>query len=145
MLYRNAVATYKMSRISTASDALSQGNWHDPHWVKRYGKAGIDLSMMYDIDTTFAKTGVGAKWTQYAQNAGRDLGTPFAHAFKDLAGAIDNNDMSLLGDLSKVNFPSRYNALTVSGLAALYQSPLLDESLQELLSRQRALQGIDAL
>ena len=145
MLYRNAVSTYKMSRISTASDALAQGNWHDPHWVDRYGKAGIDLKMMYDIDTTFAKTGVAAKWTKYAKDAGRDLGIPFAHAFKDLAGAIDNNDMSLLGDLSRVNFPSRYNALTVSSLSALYKSPMVNEFVEELVTRQRKLQGIDAL
>lgn len=145
MLYRNAVSTFKMSQVSTASDALSQGNWNDPNWVKRYGRAGLDLRAMYDIDSTFAKTGVAAKWTQYAQNARYGLGKPFAHAFKGLAGAIDNGRLDQITDLSTVNFPSIYNALTVSSLAALGDAPVVDSLITQLVDMQSAKQGIHAM
>ncbi len=144
LLYRQAAATFRMAAISNAADALAQGDWTDPGWVKLAGKGGIDLKAMYDIDSTFMKTGVASNWTAFAQNA-KDLGKPFASVFKDLMGAVNENDYSMMADFSKVNFPSIYNGLTVSALEAIRNNPLSVQAVEKMIAAQEALQGIGDL
>ena len=145
MLYQNAVSTYLMSQDSTGSDALSQGNWADREWVAQYGRAALDLKAMYDIDSTFAKTGIMAKWTKYADNVRYNMGKPFVHVFKNLSGALEKNDLNQLGDFSKVNFPSIYSAVTTSMLNAFHDMPLSDELIDDLSSLQNSKQGVEAM
>lgn len=144
LLYRQAAATFRMAAISNAADALAQGDWTDPGWVKLAGKGGIDLKAMYDIDSTFMKTGVASNWTAFAQNA-KDLGKPFASVFKDLMGAVNENDYSMMADFSKVNFPSIYNGLTVSALEAIRNNPLSVQAVEKMIAAQETLQGIGDL
>ena len=139
---RGALAILKMSSASTTSDSLSQGDWHSKSWVDTIGKSAFALKAIYDIDSTFAKTGIFAEWDKTAKDARKLMGKPFSHIYKNLAGAIENNDFSLLGDLSQVNFPSIYSGLTVGNLSAMQATPLSDAMVESLIHNQDALQGI---
>lgn len=145
LLYRQAIASFSMGAVYNANDALTQINWEDPDFLKNYGAAAYDLQAMYDIDSTFAKTGVRAEWTSAAQRA-RGLGIPFVRLFKGLQGVVENpseESYSKMGDFSKVNFPSIYNALTVSMLSTLASHPVQSGAIDEMIRAQSALQGID--
>lgn len=144
LLYRQASASFEMSAINNAMNSLSQGNWNDKDFAKMYGKGGLDLKAMYDIDSTFQKTGVLAKWTSEARNV-KNLGIPFVSVFRNLQGAINTGDFTKLGDFSKINFPSRYNALTVSMLKSLQNNPMSSSSVETLIEAQERLQGIPEL
>lgn len=144
MLYRKAASVLDMAGVSNAGDALSQGNWLDPEWAKFARQAGVDLRAMYDIDTTFAKTGVLASWSHYARGA-KNLGTPYVSMFKNLHAAIQNSDFSNVKDFSKVNFPSRYSNLTTSMLAAGMDSAFSNDMIESFIQAQEFLQGLDAL
>lgn len=144
MLYRKAASVLDMAGVSNAGDALSQGDWLDPEWAKFARQAGVDLRAMYDIDTTFAKTGVLASWSHYARGA-KNLGTPYVSMFKNLHAAIQNSDFSNVKDFSKVNFPSRYSNLTTSMLAAGMDSAFSNDMIESFIQAQEFLQGLDTL
>ena len=144
MMYRTAAARFLMAAVSNASDALAQGDWNDPNWVKNVGRAGYDLKAMYDIDSTYMKTGIASQWTTHAQNA-KDMGRPFAAIFKDLIGAVNENDYSKMVDFTKVNYPSIYSGLTVSALDSLRTNPLSNQAINRMIEAQEALKGIDSL
>lgn len=144
LLYRQATASFQMGAVENAAKALEQGNWDDPVWVSQVAKGGIDLKAMYDIDSTFQKSGILADWTAYANRA-RQMGRPFSSVFKDMQGAVNEGDYSRLGNFSKINFPSAYSALTVSMLNALKNNPISDEALDTMIRVQSDLQGIPGL
>lgn len=144
MLYRQAYSTLMMSAISNASDSLAQGDWSDPEWVKQAGKAGYDLKKMYDIDSTFMKTGISSTWTAYAKYA-KDMGKPFSSMFRDLLGAVNEGDYSKMADFSKVNFPSAYHGLTVSALDSIARNPLSIQAVNKMIAAQSDMQGIPML
>lgn len=142
--YRKAASVFEMAAVSNAGDALAQGNWLDKDWANFAKQAGVDLRAMYDIDTTYAKTGVLAAWSHNANKA-RKLGTPYVSMFKNIFGAIESNDFSRVKDFSQVNFPSRYSNLTASTLAAGMDTPYSNSMLETFINMQEALQGIDKL
>lgn len=144
ILYRKAASIFDMAAVSNAGDALAQGNWLDPEWAKFAQQAGADLRAMYDIDTTFAKTGVLASWSHYASGA-RKLGTPYVSLFKNINAAIENSDFSNVKDFSKVNFPSRYSNLTMSTLAAGVDNPFSNSMIESFIQAQEYLQGLKEL
>ena len=144
MMYRTAASRFLMAAVSNASDSLAQGDWNDPTWVKNVGRAGYDLKEMYDIDSTFMKTGLAAKWTASAQQA-RNMGKPFSSMFKDLIGAVTENDYSKMADFSQVNYPSIYNGLTVSALEAIRNNPLSIQAINRMIAAQESLQGLETL
>lgn len=144
ILYRKAASVFEMAAVSNASDALAQGNWLDPEWAKFARQAGVDLRAMYDIDTTFAKTGVLANWSHVANQA-RNMGTPYVRMFKDLQGAVEEGDFSRVKDFSQVNFPSRFSNLTVSALAAGIDTPYSNNVIESFIQAQEQLQGIKQL
>jgi len=144
ILYRKAASVFDMAAVSNANDALAQGNWSDPEWARFAQQAGVDLRAMYDIDTTFAKTGILAKWSHSANQA-RKMGTPYVRMFKNLQGAIEEGDFSKVKDFSQVNFPSRYSNLTTSAIAAGMDNPYSDNIINQFIQMQEHLQGIKNL
>lgn len=144
LLYRQAYSTLMLSAVSNASDALSQGNWSDPNWVRLAGRAGYDLKAMYDIDSTFMKSGMSATWSAYANNA-KNMGKPFASIFRDLIGAVNEGDYSKMADFSKVNFPSVYSGLTVSALDSIAHNPLSIQAINKMIAAQSDMQNIPQL
>ena len=144
LLYRQVAAQIELGIVSNASDALSQGNWNDKTWVKNTGVGGIDLRQLYDIDSTFMKTGVLGDWTKAASNA-RWMGKPFSSVFKNLVGIADSGDFEKIGDFSKVNFPSIYDAQTVSMLNSLKEHPISSDAVRTMINAQEILQNIPEL
>ena len=140
LLYREAALPMLLGAVSNAQDALQQIDWTDREMVKQYGKAGSDLAVLYDIDSTFMKTGVLSDWTRAALNT-KYLGKPFSHVYKHLMGAVQTGDYSQMGDFSKINFPSRYHGLTVSMLDSLSKNPMSNSAIEQLIAAQTDLQG----
>lgn len=146
-LYRQATASFQMGAVSNANESLSQIDWSNPEHVAKYAQSAKDLELMYDIDSTFQKSGIIADWTAAAKEA-RHLGRPFATMFKGLQGIADNptpESFEKLGDFSKVNFASKYNGLTASMLTALADNPLSSGAVEMMIEAQSDLQGIPAL
>lgn len=147
MLYRQAINSFQMGAVSNANDGLAQGDWANADWVKHYGLGAVDLRAMYDIDSTFAKTGVLANWTRLAKNAS-SLGKPFVALFKGLQGIADDpseDSFKRLGDFAKVNFPSTYSGLTVSMLSSIRKNPMNDDAIRFLINAQEQLHSIPDL
>lgn len=146
-LYRQATAAFQMGAVSNANESLSQIDWSNPEHAARYAQGAKDLELMYDIDSTFQKSGIIADWTAAAKEA-RHLGRPFATMFKGLQGIADNptpENFEKLGDFSKVNFASKYNGLTASMITALAANPLSSGAVNMMIEAQSDLQGIPAL
>lgn len=144
LLWRQSVASFSMGAVSNANDALTQIDWNDPDFIKRYGAAAYDLKAMYDIDSTFAKSGVKAEWTAAATRA-RSLGKPFVSLFKGLQGIAEDpsaESYAKMGNFAEVNFPSIYNGLTVSMLSTLAKHPVSSGAVDEMIRAQEAIQGI---
>ncbi len=138
LMFRQAVSQIKMGSISRAQDALATINWNDPEMVRQYGQAAADLAQLYDVDSTYMKTGVAGKWTSYAHKA-RKLGRPFSHVFNNLVGSIQNNDFERLGNFAEINFPSRFHGLTASALSSVAQTPLSNRVIEQMIEAQNDL------
>lgn len=141
MLYRQATAPIFMGGVSNAIDALSQGDWNDDIWLKTTGSGAVQLRKMYDIDSTFAKTGILANWTKQANNA-KHMGVPFRKVFKGLGSALTTGDFSKMKKFSDVNFPSIFNSATALSFSSLNRNPMSSDSLNSLINAQRDLAGI---
>ena len=142
MLYRQATAPIFMGGVSNAIDALSQGNWDDEIWLKTTGASATQLRAMYDIDSTFAKTGILADWTKEANNA-RYMGKPFVKVFKDLESALQTGDFSKMQRFSDINYPSIYSNATAIAMSSLNRNPIANSSVESLIKAQRELEGIN--
>lgn len=140
MLYRQIVAPIYMGRASVAIDALSQGNWDDEEWVRAVGSGAADLRAIYDIDSTFAKTGVLAEWSSAANEASM-MGRPFTNLLKDFAGAIKTGNFDQLKSVADYNFPSAYSSTTALALSSLQRMPMSNESIEKYINEQRLIKG----
>lgn len=144
LLYRQLASSMVLGAVSNASDALMQGNWEDDLWRKHTGSGYEALKQLYDIDSTFMKTGTLGAWTAEAVRA-RQMGKPFSHVFKHLIGAATEGNFDQFADLSQINFPSRFHMLTANTLAGLANNPFDSASVQDLIAAQEAIQGIQGL
>lgn len=142
-LGRSVASSIFMGQVSNAMDSLSEIDWDNEEEVTRFAQAAVNLRKFYDIDSTYAKTGI-LKQLSFEDGTKRAelLGRPFTSVYKGLASAIENNDFTKMADFSKTNFASIYSNKTGIMMAALRGIPGDRTSYDKLINAQRDKQGI---
>lgn len=142
-LGRSVASSIFMGQVSNAMDSLSEIDWDNEEEVARFAQAAVNLRKFYDIDSTYAKTGI-LRQLSYADGTKQAelLGRPFTSVYKGLASAIENNDFTKMADFSKTNFASIYSNKTGIMMAALRGIPSDRASYDKLINAQRDKQGI---
>lgn len=142
-LGRSVASSIFMGQVSNAMDSLSEIDWDNEEDVARFAQAAVNLRKFYDIDSTYAKTGI-LKQLSFADGTKQAelLGRPFTSVYKGLASAIENNDFTKMADFSKTNFASIYSNKTGIMMAALRGIPSDRASYDKLINAQRDKQGI---
>lgn len=141
IVMRAAESSIHMGMVSNAEDAISQLDLSDPEVMQKYGRTIATLKQMYDVDSTYLKTGILAKFDKDTR-AALHLGKPFSSIYKNLYSAIENNDITKFRKFSETNFPSIFDnrtSIMMSGKNGQYFS---DENIEKLIAAQRELEGI---
>ena len=141
IVMRAAESSIHMGMVSNAEDAISQLDLSDPEVMQKYGRTIAALKQMYDVDSTYLKTGILAKFDKDT-HAALHLGKPFSSIYKNLYSAIENNDITKFRKFSETNFPSIFDnrtSIMMSGKNGQYFS---DENIEKLIAAQRELEGI---
>lgn len=141
--FRQLQQSVKLGAVSNAMQNLSQLDWTDDDTIKEYGPAMAQTRMMYDIDSTFQKTGIEAEWLEEAKNASF-LGRPIISAYDDVFKVLGGNiPKSKLPNLAKYNFASIFSAPSALMLAAASKNGLSNETMNALLNMERDINGIN--
>lgn len=142
-LGRSVASSIFMGQVSNAMDSLSEIDWDNEEEIARFAQAAVNLRKFYDIDSTYAKTGI-LKQLSFADGTKQAelLGRPFTSVYKGLMSAIENNDFTKMADFSRTNFASIYSNKTGIMMAALRSLPGDRTSYDKLINAQRDKQGI---
>lgn len=142
-LGRSVASSIFMGQVSNAMDSLSEIDWDNEEEITRFAQAAVNLRKFYDIDSTYAKTGILKQLSfEDGTKQAELLGRPFTSVYKGLASAIENNDFTKMADFSKTNFASIYSNKTGIMMAALRGIPGDKTSYDKLINAQRDKQGI---
>lgn len=142
-LGRSVASSIFMGQVSNAMDSLSEIDWDNKEEVARFAQAAVNLRKFYDIDSTYAKTGI-LRQLSYADGTKQAelLGRPFTSVYKGLMSAIENNDFTKMADFSRTNFASIYSNKTGIMMAALRGIPGDRTIYDKLINAQKDKQGI---
>lgn len=141
IVMRAAEASIHMGMVSNAEDAISQLDLSNPEVMQKYGRTIATLKQMYDVDSTYLKTGILAKFDKDTR-AALHLGKPFSSIYKNLYSAIENSDITKFRKFSETNFPSIFDnrtSIMMSGGSGQY---FHDDNIEKLIAAQRELEGI---
>lgn len=141
IVMRAAESSIHMGMVSNAEDAISQLDLSDPEVMQKYGRTIAALKQMYDVDSTYLKTGILAKFDKDTR-AALHLGKPFSSIYKNLYSAIENNDITKFRKFSETNFPSIFDNRTSIMLSGKNGQYFSDENIEKLIAAQRELEGI---
>ena len=141
IVMRAAEASIHMGMVSNAEDAISQLDLSDPGVMQKYGRTIATLKQMYDVDSTYLKTGILAKFDKDTR-AALHLGKPFSSIYKNLYSAIENNDITKFRKFSETNFPSIFDNRTSIMMSGGEGQYFHDDNIEKLIAAQRELEGI---
>lgn len=141
IVMRAAEASIHMGMVSNAEDAISQLDLSDPGVMQKYGRTIATLKQMYDVDSTYLKTGILAKFDKDTR-AALHLGKPFSSIYKNLYSAIENNDITKFRKFSETNFPSIFDNRTSIMMSGGKGQYFHDDNIEKLIAAQRELEGI---
>lgn len=141
IVMRAAESSIHMGMVSNAEDAISQLDLSDPGVMQKYGRTIATLKQMYDVDSTYLKTGILAKFDKDTR-AALHLGKPFSSIYKNLYSAIENNDITKFRKFSETNFPSIFDNRTSIMMSGGRGQYFHDDNIEKLIAAQRELEGI---
>lgn len=142
-LGRSVVSSIFMGQVSNAMDSLSEINWDDENVVKEFAQAAVNLRKFYDIDSTYAKTGILKQLSHGDKTLDALLlGRPFTSVYKGMHEALESGDFTKMADFSRVNFASIYSNKTGVMMGALRGIPDDKKTYEEMIKAQRNIQGI---
>lgn len=141
IVMRAAEASIHMGMVSNAEDAISQLDLSNPEVMQKYGRTIATLKQMYDVDSTYLKTGILAKFDKDTR-AALHLGKPFSSIYKNLYSAIENNDITKFRKFSETNFPSIFDNRTSIMMSGGKGQYFHDDNIEKLIAAQRELEGI---
>lgn len=141
IVMRAAESSIHMGMVSNAEDAISQLDLSDPEVMQKYGRTIATLKQMYDVDSTYLKTGILAKFDKDTR-AALHLGKPFSSIYKNLYSAIENSDITKFRKFSETNFPSIFDNRTSIMMSGGRGQYFHDDNIEKLIAAQRELEGI---
>lgn len=141
IVMRAAEASIHMGMVSNAEDAISQLDLSNPEVMQKYGRTIATLKQMYDVDSTYLKTGILAKFDKDTR-AALHLGKPFSSIYKNLYSAIENSDITKFRKFSETNFPSIFDNRTSIMMSGGRGQYFHDDNIEKLIAAQRELEGI---
>ena len=141
IVMRAAESSIHMGMVSNAEDAISQLDLSNPEVMQKYGRTIATLKQMYDVDSTYLKTGILAKFDKDTR-AALHLGKPFSSIYKNLYSAIENNDITKFRKFSETNFPSIFDNRTSIMMSGGKGQYFHDDNIEKLIAAQRELEGI---
>lgn len=141
IVMRAAESSIHMGMVSNAEDAISQLDLSNPEVMQKYGRTIATLKQMYDVDSTYLKTGILAKFDKDTR-AALHLGKPFSSIYKNLYSAIENSDITKFRKFSETNFPSIFDNRTSIMMSGGRGQYFHDDNIEKLIAAQRELEGI---
>lgn len=141
IVMRAAESSIHMGMVSNAEDAISQLDLSNPEVMQKYGRTIATLKQMYDVDSTYLKTGILAEFDKDTR-AALHLGKPFSSIYKNLYSAIENSDITKFRKFSETNFPSIFDNRTSIMMSGGRGQYFHDDNIEKLIAAQRELEGI---